>query len=101
MLKDLGENDVLENLFKVLLISSFKDVFPQLPVIAIIFPNEFFLTIAEVFVKKFKLLATLICFELFIDLLILFTIANEAPFLKASFTSVSYTHLTLPTNREV
>ena len=42
MLKDLGENDVLENLFKVLLISSFKDVFPQLPVIAIIFPNEFF-----------------------------------------------------------
>ena len=39
----------------------------------------------EVFDKNFRLLATLICFEFFILLIILFTIASEAPLLNASF----------------
>ena len=55
-------------------INSFKDVFPQLPVIAIILANEFSLTLLEVFVKKLKVLLTLICLDFFSDLLILFTI---------------------------
>ena len=85
LLNDLDEYVARQNLLRVPPISSFKDVFPQLPVIAIILPNEFSLTILEVFVKKFRVLLTLICLDFFSDLLILFTIANDDFFLKAYF----------------
>ena len=64
---------------------SFKEVFPQLPVIAIILPDEFSLTLLEVFVKKLRLLGTLICFDIFSDFLTLFITAKDAPLSKASF----------------
>jgi len=52
---------------------------------AIILPGELSLTIEEHFVKKFKLFLTIICLDFFSNLLILFTTANDEPFLKASF----------------
>ena len=88
LLKDFGDDVTLANLLRVSFNNSFKDVFPQLPVIAMIFEDEFVLIISEVFVKKFKVFFTLICLLLFFDLLILFTIAKHAPLLKASFTNL-------------
>jgi len=66
--------------------SSFKEVFPQLPVIAIILPLKFSLTIFEDLVKNSNVLETLICLFFLFRFLILFTIARDAPFLKASPT---------------
>ena len=62
---------------------SFKEVFPELPVIDINFALEIFLTSLDAFVKTLKVLFILT----FLDLLNvpnLFTIAKEAPFLIAS-----------------
>ena len=59
--------------------SSFKEVFPQLPVIAIILLKEFSLRIAEASVKYFKVFLTLICLDIFFCLSNLLTIANDAP----------------------
>ena len=61
---------------------SFKEVFPELPVIDIIFEFETFLNVEAAFVKVFKELSTLI----FLILLFLyeFTMQKAAPFLIAS-----------------
>ena len=85
MLYDFGEYVARQTLLRVFPINSFKEVFPQLPVIAIILPDEFSLTLIEVFVRKFKLLGTLICFDIFSDFLNLFITAKDAPLSKASF----------------
>ena len=60
LLKDFGEDDVVPNSLRVFFNISFKEVFPQLPVIAIIFGEEFCRIISEIFVKKFKLFFTFI-----------------------------------------
>ena len=70
---------------RVLAINSFNEVFPQLPVIAIILLEEFSLKIKDAFVKNFRVSFTLICLEIFSNLSILLTIAKEAPLLNASF----------------
>ena len=64
--------------------NSFKEVFPQLPVIAIILLDVFSLNNEEDFVKNLKVSFTLICFGFFLNLL---TTAKDAPLLKASFTN--------------
>ncbi len=84
LLKDLGEELTFPNLLKVFVKSSFREVFPQLPVIAIILDKEFCLIISEVFVRKASVFSTFICLFLFLDLSILFTTAKDAPLLKAS-----------------
>ena len=44
----------MPKLFRVIFNSSFKEVFPQLPVIAIIFEEEFVLIILDILVNKSK-----------------------------------------------
>jgi len=73
--------------FSVLPINSFNEVFPQLPVIAMILLSEFSLTTEDVSVKNFKLSFTLICLEKFFNLSMVLTTAKEAPLLNASFTN--------------
>ena len=60
LLNDFGEDEVAPNLLSVFFKISFKEVFPQLPVIAIIFGEEFCRIISAIFVKKFKLFLTFI-----------------------------------------
>ena len=86
LLKDFGEHVTLLIFFKHLVINSFNEVFPQLPVIAIILPKLFSLKIEDDFVKNFKVSSTLNCLEILFNLFILLTIASDAPFLKASLT---------------
>ena len=71
------------NLFKQNDSKSFKEVFPELPVIDINFALEIFLTSLDASVKTFNVLFALIFFDLF-NFPNLFTIAKEAPFLIAS-----------------
>ena len=56
---DIGDMHLI-HLLRVFFNISFNEVFPQLPVIAIILEEEFCRIISEVFVKKFKLFFTLI-----------------------------------------
>ena len=63
LLKDFGENDVLETFFKTKPIISFKVVFPQLPVIEMNFALMFSLKIDEHEVKNLRVSLTLICLE--------------------------------------
>jgi len=72
---------------RVFPINSFNEVFPQLPVIAIILLKEFSRIIEDVSVKNFKVFPTLICLEIFFGLFSLLTIAKDAPLLKASLTN--------------
>ena len=88
LLKDLGEKVVLDIFFNVSPIISFKVVFPQLPVIDIIFAFVLFLKIDEHLVKKLRVLFTLICFDDELFLFILFTIAKLDFFLNASETNL-------------
>ena len=71
------------NLFKQNDSKSFKEVFPELPVIDINFALEIFLTSLDALVKTFKVLVVFIFFDL-LSFPSLFTIAKEAPFLIAS-----------------
>ena len=73
-------------MLSVLARSSFNEVFPQLPVIAITFAFEAILILVEILVKDFKLSLTNNCFDLLANRSILFTTANEAPFLNDSLT---------------
>ena len=73
---------VLPILLRAFPTSSFNEVLPQLPVIAIILLEVLSLTIEEDFVKNFNVSFTLICFGFFLKLL---TIAIDAPLLNASF----------------
>ena len=86
LLKDFGENDVLEIFFKTKLIISFKVVFPQLPVIDIIFASMFFLKIDEHVVKNLRVFLTLICLKSEWFLLNRFTTTKLDFFLIASDT---------------
>ena len=85
MLCDLEEYVTRQTLLRAFPINSFKEVFPQLPVIAKILPDEYSHTILQDYDKKFKLLGTLICFDIFSDFLTLFITAKDAPLSKASF----------------
>ena len=78
----------MPKLFRVIFNSSFKEVFPQLPVIAITLEEEFVLIILDILVNKSKEFFTFICLLKFFLLLILFTIAKDAPLFKASFTNL-------------
>ena len=71
------------NLFKQNDSKSFKEVFPELPVIDINFALEIFRTSLDAFVKTLKVLFVLTFFDL-LNFPDLFTIAKEAPFLIAS-----------------
>ena len=82
-MKDLVDFVVGANLFKQNDRRSFKEVFPELPVIDIIFALEIFRTSLDAFVKTLKVLFILIFFDL-LNFPNLFTIAKEAPFLIAS-----------------
>ena len=84
LLKDFGEKVAELNLFKVSLNNSFNEVFPQLPVIATIFPLKFCLTLFDDLVKNFSVFGTLTCLFFLTEFLILFTNATDAPLLKAS-----------------
>ena len=66
---------------------SFKEVFPELPVIDINFALETFLTSLDAFVKIFNVFFILTFFDL-LNVPNLFTIAKEAPFLIASFAKL-------------
>ena len=79
----MGEIPTFDIFLNELPNNSFKVVFPQLPVIAIIFVSIFCLTILELSVRNFKESLTLICRPILLFLFILFTIANDAFFLKA------------------
>ena len=81
MLNDFGEYVVLQILFKDFPINSLSEVFPLLPVIAIILLSLFSLKIEDASVKNFKVSLVLICFLSFLNLSVT---ASEAPFLKAS-----------------
>ena len=70
------------NLFKQNDSKSFKEVFPELPVIDINFALEILRTSLDAFVKTSKVLFTLIFFDL-LNLPSLLTTAKEAPFLIA------------------
>ena len=84
LLNDFGEKVAELYLFIVFPNNSFREVLPQLPVIAMILPSKFSLTIFEDLVKNSSVSETLICLFFLFEFLILFTIAIEAPFLKAS-----------------
>ena len=71
------------NLFKENDSKSFKDVFPELPVIDINFALEIFLTSLDASVKTFNVLFARIFFDLF-NFPNLLTNAKEAPFVIAS-----------------
>ena len=71
------------NLFKQNESRSFKEVFPELPVMDINFALEIFRTSLDAFVKTLKVLFVFIFFDL-LNFPNLFTIAKEAPFLIAS-----------------
>ena len=71
------------NLFKQNESKSFKEVFPELPVMDINFALEIFRTSLDAFVKTLKVLFVFIFFDL-LNFPNLFTIAKEAPFLIAS-----------------
>ena len=86
LLKDFGEKVAELYWFIVFPNNSFREVLPQLPVIAMILPSKFSLTIFEDLVKNSSVSETLICLFFLFEFLILFTIAIEAPFLKASST---------------
>ncbi len=73
------------NLFKQNESKSFKEVFPELPVMDINFALEIFRTSLDAFVKTLKVLFVFIFFDL-LNFPNLFTIAKEAPFLIASST---------------
>ena len=88
MLYDLGEIPTFETCFNEFPNNSFKVVFPQLPVIAIIFVFKFCLYIFELFVKNSKVSLTLTWYFLLLFLLIIFTIAIDAFFLKASLINL-------------
>ena len=79
---------VLDTCFKIEPIISFRVVFPQLPVIAIIFAFEFCRKILEQLVKKLSGFLTLNCFDNGSFLLILLTIDKEDFFLIASDTNL-------------
>mgnify|MGYP003316515803 CR=1 FL=1 len=83
LLKELFDFVVGANLFKQNANKSFKDVFPELPVIEINFAFEIFLTSLDALIKTLSVLFILIFFNLF-NFPNLFTIAKEAPFLIAS-----------------
>ena len=86
LLKDFGEKVAELYWFIVFPNNSFREVLPQLPVIAMILPSKFSLTIFEDLVKNSSVSKTLICLFFLFNLLILLTTAIEAPFLKASST---------------
>ena len=86
LLKDFGEKVAELYWFIVFPNNSFREVLPQLPVIAMILPSKFSLTIFEDLVKNSSVSKTLICLFFLFKLLILLTTAIEAPFLKASST---------------
>ena len=65
LLKDFGEYVTWKILFNDFPVNSFKEVFPQLPVMAIILLDKFSLKIEDAFVKKFKLSFTIIFFLIF------------------------------------
>ncbi len=72
------------NLFKQNDKRSFKEVFPELPVIDINLALEIFLTFLEALVNTLKVLFVFIFFDL-LNFPNLFIIAREAPFFIASF----------------
>ena len=84
LLNDFGEYVTLQIFLRVLPINSFKEVLPQLPVIAMILLDVFSLIIEEALVKNFREFFTLICLGLLLNLL---TTAKDAPLLKASFVN--------------
>ena len=90
LLNDLGEKVVFDIFFKVRPTISFKVVFPQLPVIAIIFASIFCLKIDEHFVKKLSEFFTFTCLSNECLLLNLFTIAKLDFFLNACRSGSSY-----------
>ena len=84
LLNDFIEKVVLLIFLSVFPTNSFKEVFPQLPVIAMILLVLLSLNNEEAFVKNFKVFFTLICLGVFFKLS---TIAKDAPLLKASCTN--------------
>ena len=82
LLKEFLENAVGDNLFKENANNSFKDVFPELPVIEINFAEDIFLITFAESVRTFKVFLTFIFF-LFFDFILL-TTQNAAPFFIAS-----------------
>ena len=84
LLNDFGEYVVFEIFERVRPIISFKVVFPQLPVIEIIFASIFSLNSEEHLLKKSRVLSTLICLESEYFLFNRFTIAKLDFFLKTS-----------------
>ena len=82
LLYDFGEMLTLDILLNEFPNNSLRVVFPELPVIAIIFVSIFFLNILELSVKNFRESFILTCREI-LFLLGLFTIANDAFFFKA------------------
>ena len=80
LLKELFDFVVGANLFKLNASKSFKDVFPELPVIEINFAFEIFLTSLDALIKTLSVLFIFIFFDL-LNFPNLFTIAKDAPFL--------------------
>ena len=79
---------VLDTLFKVLPNNSFREVFPQLPVMAIIFVEIFFLKIFAVSVSKPRGFIELACFFAGSFFWILLTTVTDAFFLIACLTNL-------------
>ena len=73
------------NVFKTSPVICFREVFPQLPVIAIIVPWKLSLTNFDRSVKHSKVLDTFICFFRLRLFWYLFTIAKDAPLLIEFF----------------
>ena len=88
LLYDFGDVLALDIFFNELPNNSFKVVFPQLPVIAMIFVFIFCLYILELFVKNFKESLTLIWRLILLFLSILLTTAIDTFLLKASLINL-------------